>query len=940
MPIRRLSVQLANQIAAGEVVERPASVVKELLENAIDAHASSITLEIKNAGKMLIKVTDNGVGIPHDELTLALAPHATSKISCLEDLSAIMTLGFRGEALASIASVSKLTLISKTKDEEHGYQVEVSGPEQNPQVAPAAHPVGSSVIVRELFFNTPARRRFLKSDKTEFNHIKELITKLALVNYSIEFKFVSDGKVVLHVPANSKEELPQRIAKLLGSEFRRDVMSFDSASEAFSQAQQRLQEMEAQDIQYGHFQYQRAQELASITSGYGNYQLDLSDKTEAVAGAGAGAGVDTGAGAGAANATNKQVLHIHGVLLKPPALTQAIPDKLLTFLNGRCIYDRTVNHALREGYIDALKGTVDFKPSLRGVIFMECDPHIVDVNVHPRKDEVRFHNSNLIHDCIVNSIKTVLTQYGLSAHNVTMGALPIDESDLGADSSNELLSGSSSTNPQKPLQQQEPNAETVTVTVTETENDKSSDRNALYNAALASALEDAPSPFPLPPIMDKLPADFGKPSSSSRSSFSSNSEQLSPEELRERVEEYFAQHPTAVHDSALPDDQQSLKAKICDFSALKLGEDERKAQQAAKLATTKAPVESEEIETTEHAADTEDSVSIAMTVEKTDASAAAEKPTSTPSMFSLGKQRPKSSLEQLLQEQERERRQQKYQAQGVEAKEQDDEGSAPKTSVSEPDSPANASDQAPAVLPSALHAIQQQQEQVSSMFEKPRFFNEVMADLPDGAGAVLDGASVASANFLSLVQPDVLLFTVGNRYFLARGSELFTACLALEFSHQVELDQVITHEMTVPFSVKCSEGLIKAYKRADVKSAAARAGFVVQPRAARAVIELIAIPKLITGCNLAQVAIKALQLIAAGTDSLNEGHCMQQLALLIARAKGYEINTEYDAKRLVGKLMDVDQFVKQQLIRSEALRELRIMDLAQQLLGLPLVGER
>ena len=176
MPIKKLSVQLANQIAAGEVVENPASVVKELLENAIDAHATAITLEVKEAGKLLIKVTDNGSGIPQEELPLALAPHATSKISELEDLDAIVTLGFRGEALASIAAVSKLSLVSNTIHQEHGYKVEVEGPEQHPYIYPAAHPVGTSVIVRELFFNTPARRRFLKSDRTELSKIRDIFT--------------------------------------------------------------------------------------------------------------------------------------------------------------------------------------------------------------------------------------------------------------------------------------------------------------------------------------------------------------------------------------------------------------------------------------------------------------------------------------------------------------------------------------------------------------------------------------------------------------------------------------------------------------------------------------------------------------------------------------------------------------------------------------------
>ena len=186
MPIRRLSVQLANQIAAGEVVERPSSVVKELLENAVDAKATKIVCDLKNSGKTLIRVRDNGQGIPHEELPLALAPHATSKIATLEDLEAILTLGFRGEALASIAAVSKLTLTSRTKDEDHAFSVEVEGPQQDPEINPAAHPVGTSVEVCELFFNTPARRRFLRSDRTEFMHIREIFVRTALANPHID----------------------------------------------------------------------------------------------------------------------------------------------------------------------------------------------------------------------------------------------------------------------------------------------------------------------------------------------------------------------------------------------------------------------------------------------------------------------------------------------------------------------------------------------------------------------------------------------------------------------------------------------------------------------------------------------------------------------------------------------------------------------------------
>ena len=394
MGIKRLSVQLANQIAAGEVVERPASVVKELLENAVDAGASLITLEIRSSGKTLIKVTDNGKGIVADELPLALAPHATSKIETLEDLSAIRTLGFRGEALASIASVSRLTLISRTADAEHAFQVHVEGAEQHPVVEPAIHNQGTSVIVRELFFNPPARRRFLKSDKTEFNHIKELITKIALVNCDTEFKFISDGKTVFSVPAHGKAKMAQRIAALLGSEFKHNLLSFDNTDEAFVR-------------KYNHYQSYMASRNGGYVPFHNSSDYENSDDLER-------------------DSLNSKLLQIHGVLLRPPA-NRSLPDRLLTFLNGRCIADRTVNHAIREAFLNVLQGNSEVKPCVRGVIFLQCDPHIVDVNVHPRKDEVRFHNSNLIHDCIRNNIYAVLATSGLNDKNASQTSFELED---------------------------------------------------------------------------------------------------------------------------------------------------------------------------------------------------------------------------------------------------------------------------------------------------------------------------------------------------------------------------------------------------------------------------------------------------------------------------------------------------------------------------------
>ncbi len=333
MTIRRLSVQLANQIAAGEVVDRQASVVKELLENAVDAGGHKIVLELKGAGRQLIRVRDDGVGIPKDELPLALAPHATSKISTFEDLNAIVTLGFRGEALASIASVSKLTLTSKVKDAENGYSVQVEGPEQVSKIFPAAHLNGTTVDVCELFFNTPARRRFLKSDRTEMMRIKDVFIRCALSHPQLGFELISDAKSIYKVPAAKDEESAlKRLAKLLGPDFLRDGIAIRGENPA---------------------------------------------------------------------------LKISGTLLAPPPIYSSAQDLIYIFLNGRAVSDRMLIHALREGFFESFHR----ETAVRAVVYLTCDPHEVDVNVHPRKDEVRFHNTTQIHDIFVESVVNALSRY-------------------------------------------------------------------------------------------------------------------------------------------------------------------------------------------------------------------------------------------------------------------------------------------------------------------------------------------------------------------------------------------------------------------------------------------------------------------------------------------------------------------------------------------------
>lgn len=218
--IQVLSPRLANQIAAGEVVERPASVVKELLENSLDAGATRIEIDVEQGGIKRIRVRDNGRGIVADDLPLALSAHATSKIHHLGDLEAVQTLGFRGEALASISAVSRLTLTSLVAGATDAFQVRTRGRDMAPETSPAAHPQGTTVEVLDLFFNTPARRRFLKTEKTEFHHLEDVVKRVALSHWRCAFMLSHNGKVVFNAPVCAQRmEQEQRLAALMSAEF-------------------------------------------------------------------------------------------------------------------------------------------------------------------------------------------------------------------------------------------------------------------------------------------------------------------------------------------------------------------------------------------------------------------------------------------------------------------------------------------------------------------------------------------------------------------------------------------------------------------------------------------------------------------------------------------------------------------------------------------------
>ena len=232
--IHVLSPRLSNQIAAGEVVERPASIVKELVENALDAGSTQIDIDCEAGGIGRIRIRDNGAGIRSNELPLALSRHATSKISALDDLEAVSTLGFRGEALASIASVTRLDLISAVEGEA-GSMVSVEGRDMSPSIEAFGHPRGTTVDVRDLFFNTPARRKFLKTEKTEFGHIDAVVSRQALGRFDVGFRLTHQGRVTRHLPpALSGSVQSERIANLLGRGFMDAALVVDSSATGLS----------------------------------------------------------------------------------------------------------------------------------------------------------------------------------------------------------------------------------------------------------------------------------------------------------------------------------------------------------------------------------------------------------------------------------------------------------------------------------------------------------------------------------------------------------------------------------------------------------------------------------------------------------------------------------------------------------------------------------
>jgi DNA mismatch repair protein MutL len=324
--IRVLPELLINQIAAGEVVERPASALKELLENSLDANASRIDVVLEQGGMKALQVGDDGDGIAKDELPLALARHATSKIRSLDDLERVGSLGFRGEALASIASIARLSLASRRADAQHAWRIEALGGELN-AVEPAALSQGTIVRAEDLFFNTPARRKFLKSEGTEFSHAQDAFLRIALGVPAVAMSLTHNGRRSFNLPVSDAQT---RVGRILGDEFGAAAIAVSGDGGAF---------------------------------------------------------------------------RLSG-LIAAPTYSRAGRDEQYVYVNGRFVRDKLVSHAIRSAYEDVLHH--QRQPAY--ALFLEIDPALVDVNVHPAKSEVRFRDSRAVHQFVFHALNKALAK--------------------------------------------------------------------------------------------------------------------------------------------------------------------------------------------------------------------------------------------------------------------------------------------------------------------------------------------------------------------------------------------------------------------------------------------------------------------------------------------------------------------------------------------------
>ncbi len=361
--IRILPEAVANKIAAGEVVERPASVVKELLENSLDAGAGRLEITVEGGGKRLIRIVDDGQGMSHDDALLAFERHATSKIRSAEDLFEISTLGFRGEALPSIAAVSRLVLETRHASENSGTRVEIAGGKLR-DVKEVAWPQGTSIEVRDLFYITPARRKFLKSESTELGHIATLVTHYALAHPEKSFRLSSLTNEILNVPPVASHR--ERLYQVLGG--------------------------------------QTLEQLMEMTPVERRVLLGPSQE----------------AGEEGETAEEAPLIRVRGFVSRPE-VQKLNRNNIYFFVNRRLVRDRLILHAIAESYRNILPSGV-FPVAL---IFLEIPPSEVDVNVHPSKTEVRFRHGSFAHDLVRDSIRqTLLATRPVASFPMTRAAPP------------------------------------------------------------------------------------------------------------------------------------------------------------------------------------------------------------------------------------------------------------------------------------------------------------------------------------------------------------------------------------------------------------------------------------------------------------------------------------------------------------------------------------
>lgn len=373
--IRLLPDHVANQIAAGEVVERPASVVKELVENALDAQAARITVEVQAGGRSLVRVTDDGLGMSRDDALLCLERHATSKIRKAEDLAAIATMGFRGEALPSIASVSRFTLTTRERDSDspEGTQVIINGGKMV-EVKAAGSAPGTTVEVRQLFSNLPARRKFLRSEETEAAHILHYLTLAALAFPEVAFNYVKDGRPVWQLPAAKGGPAgPEKLAAL-------------------------------------------RERLRALLGDVKLLPVDFAVEVEEDSAAEESESFETATPAGAAPSkieNPKSRIRLWG-FLGAPGVSRGTREDQHIFVNRRPVENRGINFALLEGYHTALmKGRYPV-----GCLFLEINPAAVDVNIHPAKREVKFHREGEVRKLVAQAVRETLIAFHTSQATV------------------------------------------------------------------------------------------------------------------------------------------------------------------------------------------------------------------------------------------------------------------------------------------------------------------------------------------------------------------------------------------------------------------------------------------------------------------------------------------------------------------------------------------